>query len=171
MSEIAAPASWRTQRLLRMESITRSVAALNHQQAVLRLELNALAQESDGFLKFTGDELALHLGESPRTVDGWISNAQMFCEYPCVVARVAAGDWTIRHADALISELVGSALTPTQREQVTAMVTGRDSARTPHEIRHATRAAILILDPDAAMRTPKTTAASPATTMPTAARA
>jgi hypothetical protein len=150
MPELSAPADWITQRSQRIESITRTVATLNHQQAQLRLELNALAQESAGYRKFTGSELALHLAESPQTVDSWITNAEIFCEHPTVVARVADGHWTLRHADALINELLGTTLSATQRQQVAAMVTSRDSARTPYEIRRATRAAVLVIDPDAA---------------------
>jgi hypothetical protein len=150
MPELSAPADWVNQRALRVESISRTVAAINYQQAMLRLELNAFAHESSGFRKFSGSELALHLGESPNTVDSWITLAEIFCEHPAVVARVADGSWTVRHADALIHELLGSSLTPAQREEVTELVTSSDRARTPYEIRRATRAAILVIDPEAA---------------------
>jgi hypothetical protein len=68
------------------------------------------------------------------------------------VARVADGSWSLRHADALLDELAGSALAVAQREQVADLVGGRDSARTPWEIRQAARAAVLVMDPEAAER-------------------
>ena len=135
----------------RVEAITRTYAQINYLQAVLRLEMNQSLQETPGgHRKFCADQLALRLEESSSTMDRLLTDAQVFAEYPTVVGHVAAGRWTIRHADALIDELLSSTLTPAQREQVAELVAAREGIRTPYEIRRAARAAVLAIDPEAA---------------------
>ena len=143
---------WRNHQ--RVESIERVVRQVNYLQATLRLEINALIRHETpgGFRKFVGDHLALTLGESSVTMDRWVTESQIFAEYPAVVALVADGHWSIRHADALLSEILGTLLSAEQQAQVVQLVADSCQARTPYQIRRATRAAVLLLDPEAAER-------------------
>jgi hypothetical protein len=138
----------------RVQGIVGLNAQLARLESQLRSEINALTLDDTpfGFRKFVGDELALHLAESPITADRWVAEAQRFCSYPAVMERVEAGQWTIRHADALLDEITGVGLTGTRQQEVVVLVSSHPDARTPYQIRRAAQAAIMMVDPDAAER-------------------
>jgi hypothetical protein len=138
--------------------IEQTAAGIARLQAQLRLDLVRLLLEDTAppDRVFVRDELALALSESPGTAYRWLCEAQMFSEYPAVIARVglpfAEGGWSIRHADALLDAIVGLGLTPLVQQRVVDLVVAHPDARTPHQLRKAAQAAVLVLDPEAAER-------------------
>ncbi|MGZ6804091.1 MAG: DUF222 domain-containing protein [Nocardioidaceae bacterium] len=158
MSELAAPLSRSRSALLRMERIEAMSAQIAVLESQRRLELKALACEDTpfGIRDYVADELALALAESCGTARRMLDTAQVYASFPSVVGRVglplAAGGWSVRHADALLDSIVGLGLTPSQQEQVVALVSEHPDARTPHQVRKAAQAAVMILDPEAAAR-------------------
>jgi hypothetical protein len=133
------------------------IAELVRQKTVLDLRLRerlvVLWQDQTPFgaRRFVADELAVVLAESHLTTQHWIDDALMFEDHPEVKALVDSGRWTIRHADAVLEELAGS-VTRSLRRHVLELVLRQESARTPHQLRKATRAAVFLVDPDAAQK-------------------
>ncbi|MCW2707159.1 MAG: putative endonuclease [Frankiales bacterium] len=124
-------------------------------EAELRQHLVGLGQDLGfGARKFAADDLAIVLAESSGTAERWMETAEMFCAHPAVMARVADGSWSIRHADAVLSQLAGSPRGV--QEQVVAAVLA-SGARTPYQLGKAAQTVVYLLDPDAAER--KATAA------------
>jgi hypothetical protein len=161
MKELAAPLSRDTRRWVRVEQIRQLV----HQRALLDLQLRQQmsvlhTEDTDpGWRRYVADELALALSESPRTCARWVDEALMFCDFPAVMALVADGTFSVRHADAVLGELAGARLGHDAQQQVLDLVLAAvhsDHARTPLELRKATRAAVLLHDLDAAERKQQT---------------
>ncbi|MDX6268078.1 MAG: hypothetical protein QOD70_2818 [Frankiales bacterium] len=150
MPELSDPLSRDDRRALRVSGIQALVAQRARMDLQLRQELAVLAGEDTvcSYRCYVADELALALSESPRTTARWLEEAQMFCDFPVVMGKVADGTWTARHADAVLSELVGTSRAV--QAQVLDLVLGQADARTPYELRKATRAARLLHDLDAA---------------------
>ncbi len=158
MSELAAPLTRTARaraRLSVIEDLVARRAQLDHE---LRVQLNAFATEDVliGHRDYVSDELALALSESSGTTQRWIENAQLYNAFPAVMARVGTpasqGGWSIRHADALLDTICGLGLSREVQEQVIDLVQGAHDARTPHQLRQAARAAVMVLDPDAAAK-------------------
>jgi hypothetical protein len=161
MNELAAPMSRDARRWVRVEQIRQLV----HQRALLDLQLRQQltvlhTEDTDpGWRRYVADELALALSESPRTCARWVDEALMFSDYPAVMALVADGTFSVRHADAVLHELVGARLGHDAQQQVLDLVLAavdNDHVRTPLELRKATRAAVLLHDLDAAERKQQT---------------
>ncbi|MDX6265307.1 MAG: hypothetical protein QOD70_47 [Frankiales bacterium] len=130
------------------------IAGLVRDKALVELRLREQLVELEhqtpvALRKFVSDELAVVLAESSRTAQGWIEDALMLEDHPEVKALVEQGTWTVRHADAVLDELAGS-VDRGLRQQVLDLVLGQTSARTPHQLRKATRAAVFLVDPEAA---------------------
>ncbi|MFN2540052.1 MAG: DUF222 domain-containing protein [Mycobacteriales bacterium] len=119
----------------------------------LREQLVQLWREQTpfGLRRFVSDELAVVLAESSLTTQRWVEDALLLEDHPEVKALVEQGRWTVRHADAVLDELAG-AVAGELRAQVLALVLSQAAARTPHQLRKATRAAIFLLDPEAAQQ-------------------
>ncbi len=158
MSELAAPLTRPARARARLgviEDLVARRAQLDHE---LRVQLNAFASEDVliGHRDYVSDELALALSESSGTAQRWIENAQLYSAFPAVMARVGTpasqGGWSIRHADALLDTICGLGLSREVQEQVIDLVQGAHDARTPHQLRQAARAAVMVLDPDAAAK-------------------
>ncbi len=158
MPELAAPLTRTARaraRLSVIEDLVARRAQLDHE---LRLQLNAFASEDIllGHRDYVSDELALALSESSGTAQRWIENAQLYTAFPTVMARVGTpasqGGWSIRHADALLDTICGLGLSREVQEQVIDLVLGAHDARTPHQLRQAARAAVMVLDPEAAAK-------------------
>ncbi len=158
MSELAAPLPRPVRASARLgviEDLVARRAQLDHE---LRVQLNAFASEDVliGQRDYVSDELALALSESSGTAQRWIENAQLYSAFPAVMARVGTpasqGGWSIRHADALLDTICGLGLSREVQEQVIDLVQGAHDARTPHQLRQAARAAVMVLDPDAAAK-------------------
>ncbi len=158
MSELAPPLTRPARasaRLRVIEDLVARRAQLDHE---LRVQLNAFASEDVliGHRDYVSDELALALSESSGTAQRWIENAQLYSAFPAVMARVGTpaseGGWSIRHADALLDTICGLGLSREVQEQVIDLVQGAHDARTPHQLRQAARAAVMVLDPDAAAK-------------------
>ena len=98
--------------------------------------------------RYVADELAVVLAESSRSTQHWVDTALAASCYPEVQALVDDGTWTTRHADAVTGEL--GMLTREQRALVLELVLSQKAARTPHELKKATRAAVYVVDPEAA---------------------
>jgi hypothetical protein len=98
--------------------------------------------------RYVADELAVVLAESSRTTQRWVEDAVGMSCYPEVLDLVTSGTWTVRHADAVMDELTG--LDRAQRRAVLDLVLAQRGARTPHELRKAARAAVYVVDPEAA---------------------
>jgi hypothetical protein len=158
MSELAPPLSREARALSRLEGIERTLAHIALLQSQVRVQLDALrAQDTrPGWRDYLCDELALALSESPGTAQRLLTDAQIYTEHPAVIARVGLpfsdGGWSLRHADALLQQIIGLGLTPAQQAQVVQLVGEHPDARTPHQIRKAAQAAVLVLDPEAAAR-------------------
>ena len=158
MPELAAPLSPGSRAFKRLEGIERAVAQVARLQAQIRLELATLAREDTafGFRAYLCDELALALSESPGVAQRLLDEAHLFSAFPAVVARVGLplcdGGWSLRHADAMLSAIVGVELSPALQQQVVDLVVAHPDARTPRQIRAAAQAAVMILDPAAAER-------------------
>src|SRR4051812_48789280 len=107
MRELTAPLSRDERRELRVSRIQDLVARRALLDLQVRQELAVLRNEDTWFAeqRFVADELALALAESPRTTARWMEEAQMFCDSPLVMVKVADRTWTTRHADAVLSEL------------------------------------------------------------------
>jgi hypothetical protein len=129
------------------------IAALVRRKTEVELELRRqlveLVETTAGVeQRYVADELAIVLAESPRSTRYMIEMALCASVYPLVQALVEGGTWTVRHGDAVIGELGG--LTGEQCRQVVGLVLRQTSARTPHQLRKATRAAVYLVDPEAA---------------------
>jgi hypothetical protein len=158
MPELSPPLSQSGRALRRLEAIERTSAQIARLQSDLRLELVALALQDTpfGIRTYLCDELTLALAESPGTADRMITQAHRYSEFPQVIARVGLplsdGGWSVRHADALLDAIAGLGLDSDVQQQVIDLVADHPDARTPHQIRHAAQAAVMVLDPDAAER-------------------
>jgi hypothetical protein len=158
MSELAPPLSRSSRAVRRLAVIEQAVAQVARLQSQVRLELATLALEDTpfGLRAYLCDELALALAESPGVAQRMIEDAHLFRSYPAVVARVGLplceGGWSLRHADAILSAIVGIELSPELQQQVVDLVVSHPDARTPHQIRQAAQAAVMVLDPAAAER-------------------
>ena len=151
----SARAERRYRHLVRLHAEHQRIALL------IRQETAALVDEDTAFAGrgFVADELSMALGESKRTCQTMVESAQVLMAHPAVVARLGAsveagltdpvvtGMFGIRHADAVLDELVGASAEV--QEQVLDLVLNDESARTPHQLRKATRAARLVVDLDA----------------------
>jgi hypothetical protein len=144
----------RTRHAQRIEAITLRQGMISKLAADQRLDLAALAlQDTEfGYHKYVGDELALALRLSPWTGARLLDEAEMFAAFPCVHARIGDDTWSMDHADAVLDELAGSGLGHEDCEQVVALVVSQPDAVTPHQLRGAVRAAIMLLDLEAACR-------------------
>jgi hypothetical protein len=153
MNEIRAPLTRPERAQLRCRRIVELHGLINRLQLQLRIETTALVVEdtSPGDRRYVADELALELAESHRTCQRWVDEAQMLTSYPQVQALVADGTWSLRHADAVLDELVGTPAAA--RQQVLDLVLTDRSAVTPHQLRKATRAARLLHDLEGATDT------------------
>ena len=157
MPEVAAPLSRVERGRARVAAIERLADELSRVGMVLRQELAAFAAEDLGFGRrdYAKDELGLLLGVSGRSMQHRLEEAQLLVAFPVVMARVALplaeGGWSLTHADALLEAISGVELTEQQQAEVVQLVVDC-CARTPHEVRKAAQAAILVLDPEAAAR-------------------
>lgn len=117
----------------------------------LRSQLVELYNATQGGVqRYVADELAILLAESSRTTQRWLDDAMVLDCHPHVRALVEDGTWTLRHADAVMDELFG--LSDDEAQQVVDLVLRQKGARTPHELRKAARAAVYLVDPEAAER-------------------
>lgn len=158
MSELAAPLPRSARALLRLQRLEDTQALIARLQSQVRLELVALLREDTPVeqQRFLSDELAIAFAESPGSAQRMLTTAQLYSEHPAVAARVglplADGGWSMRHADAVLDEIVGLGLTPAAQQQAVALVVAHPDARTPHQVRKAARAAVLVVDPASAER-------------------
>ncbi len=158
MPELSSPLTRDARARLRLRAIETLVEHKARLDLELRHQLQVLSVEDVrfGHRDYISDELALALSESPGTAQRWVENAQMFTSFPAVMARVglplSQGGWSVRHADALLDTISGLGLTTEQQVQVIDLVLGAADARTPHQIRQAARAAVMVLDPEAAAK-------------------
>ncbi|MGZ6826270.1 MAG: hypothetical protein ACXVGH_05715, partial [Mycobacteriales bacterium] len=158
MSELSAPLPRQARARARLARIEETLALVARLQSQVRLQLAALSREDtpDGQRAFLCDELALALAESPGSAERMLVTAQLYSEHPAVVARVGLpldqGGWSLRHADALLDQLAGMGLTPEGQQRVVDLVVSHPDARTPHQVRKAARAAVMVVDPAAAER-------------------
>ena len=156
MRELAPPLDLERRadaRLTRIEQLSQQLATLG---AVLRQELGVWLTEDWHVRRhrYAADELALALGESPASARRMVEHAEMYLDFPAVMARVglplADGGWTLRHADAVLDAMTGMGLSDEQRHAVVDLVVSQTDARTPYQLRKATLAAALLVDPEAA---------------------
>ncbi len=158
MPELAAPLTQSARAWSRLEVIERMWAQKARLESDLRLEIAAFVSEDHpfGVRSFVCDELGLALAESPGTADRLIDTSQMYAAHPAVVARVglpmADGGWSVRHADALLDGITGLGFTEELQQQVVDLVASHPDARTPHQVRKAAQAAVMVLDPEGAER-------------------
>src|SRR3954452_6382433 len=146
MNEVAAPLQQYERARLRFNRLVELHARAGRLALQIRQEMAALVDEDTpmAYRAFVADELSLAFAESTGTCKRWIDEARMTEEHPRVMALVADGTWSMRHADAVLQELGGS---PDQAQQaVLDLVLADASARTPHQLRKATRAALLLHD-------------------------
>jgi hypothetical protein len=154
MSELAPPLTDPERYLRRVEAIVRASQAITSLQSQVRMEIAALALEDTAFghRRFVGDELALALRLSPWTGARLVEEAERFVAFPSVLARVADGTWSLAHADAVLDEVAASGLGEHDQQTVLALVVSREEAITPHQLKGAVRAAIMLLDLQEACR-------------------
>ena len=136
----------------RIDAIAARERQISRLMAEQRLDVAALSREDRGGMakRFVRDELALAWSRSPRQAENRLLQAQVFADFPAVVARVADGSWHLDHADAVLDELVGSGLSRPEQEQVLDLVLSRPGNRTPWELREQVRTALVVLFPEAA---------------------
>src|SRR5437868_47114 len=127
MSELAPPPDPARRRAMRLDEVRRREVQISILQTQQRLELAALASEDLAGLssRYVGDEIGLLLAKSPRQGRNLVEGAQMFAAFPAVHAQLADGTWLLHHADAVIDELIGSALDRAQQDQVLELVLAR----------------------------------------------
>jgi hypothetical protein len=134
-----------------LDAIERTVLAQGWLELQLRQQLAALITDMPAaYIAYGPDALALQLGQSPQTVRRWVEEARMFCDYPVLLGLVNDGTWTPKHADAVLDEI--QILPVDLQDDAIALVLQRDDARTPYELRRAARAAVMVLDLDAASK-------------------
>jgi hypothetical protein len=129
-----------------------AIRELRRQQDVVTVQLRqhfvGLGEDLGfGFRKFVADELALALAESCGTTQRWVEQSELFCAHPVVMARVADGSWSVRHADAVLGEIVAY---PTEMQEQVIDAVLACGARTPYQLRKAAQAVVYLLDPEAA---------------------
>jgi hypothetical protein len=146
MNEVAAPLQQHERARLRFNRLVELHAQADRLALQIRQELAALVDEDTPMADraFCPDELSLAFAESTGTCKRWVDEARMTVDRPRVMALVADGTWSMRHADAVLGEL-GGAREETQ-QAVLDLVLADASARTPHQLRKATRAALLLHD-------------------------
>ncbi len=90
MSELAAPLTLNEGARVGLAGLERQYLQLQVLQARFRLSVEGWAREGFDFgdRDFACDEFALAFAESPGTAQRWIENAQMFADYPTIVARI-----------------------------------------------------------------------------------
>ncbi len=158
MPELAAPLAQSARAWSRLELIERMWAQKARLESELRVEIAAFASEDHpfGVRSFVCDELGLALAESSGTADRLIDTSQLYVAHPAVMARVglpiADGGWSVRHADALLDGITGLGFTEQLQQHVVQLVADHPDARTPHQIRKAAQAAVMVLDPEGAER-------------------
>ena len=158
MPELAEPLTRHARAGTRLEVIERLWAQKARVESELRVQVAAFAAEDTlfGYRSFACDELALALAESPGTADRLIDLAQLYVAHPAVMARVglpvSEGGWSMRHAEALLLPIVGLGLSDQVQRQIVDLVADHPDARTPHQIRKAAQAAVMLLDPEGAER-------------------
>src|SRR4051794_28323582 len=146
MNEVAAPLQQHERARLRFDRIVGLHAEVSRLVLQIRQETAALVDEDTPMAHraFVADELSLALAESTGTCKRWIDDARVTVDHPRVMALVADETWSMRHADAVLDELAGA---PAEaQEAVLELVLADTSARTPHQLRKATRAARLLHD-------------------------
>lgn len=150
MAELADPLDRSARGAVRIQRLVE----LHRRKAVLELQIRqetvALVQDDTAFQDrpFVPDELSLLLAESPGTCRRWVEDAQVFVAHARVMALVDDGTWSIRHADAVLDELAGAR--SDVQEKVLELVLSQRDARTPFQLRKATRAARLLQDLESA---------------------
>jgi hypothetical protein len=122
--------------------------------ALLWIELARLHEEltEPGYRRFVADEVACLLQISPRSACRLLDNALLSASFPEVLARLASGEWTPAHAQAVVGELHGSGLERPDQQQVLELVLARAGSRTPWQLAALVRASCLLVDLDAAER-------------------
>src|SRR3954447_12650161 len=146
MNEVAAPLLQHERARLRFNRLVELHAQADRLHLQIRQEMAALVDEDTpmAYRAFCADELSLAFAESTGTCKRWVDEARMTVDHPRVMALVADGTWSMRHADAVLGELAGA---PEQTQQaILDLVLADASARTPHQLRKATRAALLLHD-------------------------
>ena len=158
MPELAPPLTQSQRATVRLEGIAGMWAQRARLDAELRWEIAALACEDtpSGTRTYLCDELGLALAESPGTADRLIDSSLRCRDHPAVLARVGQpiqdGGWSMRHADALLDAIAGLGLTREVQQQVVDLVADHPDALTPHHVRKAAHAAVMVLDPEGAER-------------------
>src|SRR5690242_20493514 len=144
MNELAAPLTQVARAQARFERLLGLHAQKTRLELQIRQETAALVEQDTAFGQrpFVADELALALAESTGTCRRWIDDARLLLAHPRLLALVADQTWSIRHADAVLDELTGAA-EPAQ-QQILDRVLSDPAARTPYQLRKATRAARLL---------------------------
>ena len=156
MTELAPPRTQEQRFRARLDGVLRLQQQVTALQVRLREELAALWLEdtSFGYMRFTADEIALACGVSRVTAQHWLDAATRFVKHPAVGARLALpldeGGWSLAHADALLDAIDEVELTTEQVQQVIDQVSNHPDVLTPHQVRQAAQAAIVLLDPEAA---------------------
>jgi hypothetical protein len=164
MNEIRAPLSRQERARVRFDRLVGLHAQQTRIELQIRQETAALVEQDTPFALrgFVADELAMTLAESPGTCRRRVEEAQRTVAHPRLMALVAAsvqdaldpaqpvvtGWFGMRHADAVLDELAGAP--DAVQAQVLDLVLADASARTPHQLRKATRAARLLHDLDGA---------------------
>lgn len=149
MSEV--PTASRERRYFQwVEGLEQGEKQIALQRCQERLELAMFVKEQfgDPSNRFAADAVALFMRVSPQQAQNRIATATAFADCPPVVAKVADGTWLIEHADAVLEGLACAALSEEQRAAALDLVLAKKTARTPWELRRATRAAVAVLFPD-----------------------
>ncbi|MCW2601627.1 MAG: putative endonuclease [Frankiales bacterium] len=81
-----------------------------------------------------------------------VDEAERFAAFPCVHSRIGDGSWSLEHADAVLDEVAASGLEQDDGARVVDLVVSQQEAVTPHQLRGAVRAAIVLLDLEEACR-------------------
>src|SRR5689334_4232241 len=131
MTATARPADVLAERSARLDAIAALVRQKTEVELQVRAELVTLWETAaPAERRYVADELAIVLAESARTTQTWVESSLALSAYPELAELVASGVWSIRHADAVLSELVG--LDRAQRRAVLDLVLSQAAARTPH---------------------------------------
>jgi hypothetical protein len=160
MMETGPPLMREERARVRFDRLVGLYAQRTRLELQIRQETAALVEEDTPFAlrSFVPDELSMALAESPGTCRRLVEQAQMTVAHPRLMALVAASveatvaggevfvthEFGMRHCDAVLDELAGA---PDEvQQQILDLVLADDSARTPHQLRKATRAARLLHD-------------------------
>ena len=161
MNEIRAPLTQEERARVRFDRLVGLHAQAEILQLQIRQETAALVEQDTPFAlrSFVADELAMTLAESPGTCGRRIDDARVLMAHPRLTTlvadsvatvldpaeRVVTGWFGMRHADAVLSELVGAS-DEVQSQVLDLVLADEAGARTPHQLRKAVRAARLLHD-------------------------